>query len=81
MKLVGEGADDAGGVFDDTITEMCRELVDPNSGLDLLVLTPNGQQEIGLNRDKYILNADKISGDLGQNGGKTLQHFWFLGKF
>ena len=23
VKLVGEGADDAGGVFDDTITEMC----------------------------------------------------------
>lgn len=24
MKLLGEGADDAGGVFDDTITEMCQ---------------------------------------------------------
>ena len=24
VKLVGEGADDAGGVFDDTITEMCK---------------------------------------------------------
>ena len=23
VKLLGEGADDAGGVFDDTITEMC----------------------------------------------------------
>jgi hypothetical protein len=29
VKLLGEGADDAGGVFDDVITEMCRELVDP----------------------------------------------------
>ncbi|KAJ9596222.1 hypothetical protein L9F63_027154, partial [Diploptera punctata] len=27
VKLVGEGADDAGGVFDDTITEMCQELI------------------------------------------------------
>ena len=26
IKLIGEGADDAGGVFDDTITEMCAEL-------------------------------------------------------
>lgn len=26
VKLVGEGADDAGGVFDDTITEMCQVL-------------------------------------------------------
>lgn len=24
VKLLGEGADDAGGVFDDTITEMCK---------------------------------------------------------
>lgn len=28
VKLVGEGADDAGGVFDDTITEMCQVLQD-----------------------------------------------------
>lgn len=28
VKLVGEGADDAGGVFDDTITEMCQVLPD-----------------------------------------------------
>ena len=24
VKLLGEGADDAGGVFDDTVTEMCQ---------------------------------------------------------
>lgn len=24
VNLLGEGADDAGGVFDDTITEMCQ---------------------------------------------------------
>lgn len=28
VKLVGEGADDAGGVFDDTITEMCQVIED-----------------------------------------------------
>lgn len=28
VKLVGEGADDAGGVFDDTITEMCQVRTD-----------------------------------------------------
>lgn len=27
VKLVGEGADDAGGVFDDTVTEMCQVLI------------------------------------------------------
>ena len=24
VRLIGEAADDAGGVFDDTITEMCQ---------------------------------------------------------
>lgn len=33
VKLVGEGADDAGGVFDDTITEMCQVCI---QGLQLL---------------------------------------------
>jgi len=32
VKLVGEGADDAGGVFDDTITEMCQVGRTPRSG-------------------------------------------------
>lgn len=27
VKLVGEGADDAGGVFDDTVTEMCQVIL------------------------------------------------------
>ena len=26
VQLIGEGADDAGGVFDDTIAECCQEL-------------------------------------------------------
>ncbi|KAB1277623.1 putative E3 ubiquitin-protein ligase HERC1 [Camelus dromedarius] len=38
VKLVGEGADDAGGVFDDTITEMCQLyilfLFNPSACLD-----------------------------------------------
>ncbi|KAL8615069.1 hypothetical protein ACOMHN_013603 [Nucella lapillus] len=54
VKLVGEGADDAGGVFDDTITEMCQEL---ESGVvPLLVPTPNSKNESGNNRDRFLLN-------------------------
>ena len=49
VKLVGEGADDAGGVFDDTITEMCRQLTENNH---ILIQTPNGVNGVGLNRDK-----------------------------
>uniref|UniRef100_A0A3B3BJZ9 HECT domain-containing protein n=1 Tax=Oryzias melastigma TaxID=30732 RepID=A0A3B3BJZ9_ORYME len=51
VKLVGEGADDAGGVFDDTITEMCQEL---QSGVvDLLIRTPNSCADVGSNTDRY----------------------------
>uniref|UniRef100_A0A8C6YER0 HECT-type E3 ubiquitin transferase n=1 Tax=Naja naja TaxID=35670 RepID=A0A8C6YER0_NAJNA len=54
VKLVGEGADDAGGVFDDTITEMCQEL---ETGIvDLLIPSPNATAEVGYNRDRLLLN-------------------------
>ena len=56
VKLVGEGADDAGGVFDDTITEMCHELV--SGAVSLLIPTPNATADVGNNRDKFILNPD-----------------------
>ncbi|KAK7467957.1 hypothetical protein BaRGS_00036800 [Batillaria attramentaria] len=54
VKLVGEGADDAGGVFDDTITEMCLEL--ESGAVPLLIPTPNSKNESGNNRDRYLLN-------------------------
>ena len=41
VRLVGEGADDAGGVFDETLTEMCAEL--ENGFVDILIPTPNNQ--------------------------------------
>ncbi|XP_066503891.1 probable E3 ubiquitin-protein ligase HERC1 isoform X4 [Hoplias malabaricus] len=54
VKLVGEGADDAGGVFDDTITEMCQEL--ETGVVDLLIPSPNATTEVGYNRDRFLLN-------------------------
>ncbi|XP_050295909.1 probable E3 ubiquitin-protein ligase HERC1 isoform X2 [Anthonomus grandis grandis] len=59
VKLVGEGADDAGGVFDDTITEMCQEIT--SNAVPLLVPTPNARNEEGFNRDKYLLNPQLTS--------------------
>ncbi|XP_051773057.1 probable E3 ubiquitin-protein ligase HERC1 isoform X4 [Ctenopharyngodon idella] len=61
VKLVGEGADDAGGVFDDTITEMCQEL---QSGVvDLLIHTPNSTADVGSNTDRFLLNPAAVSDD------------------
>ncbi|KAM3626014.1 uncharacterized protein V6R79_021387 [Siganus canaliculatus] len=54
VKLLGEGADDAGGVFDDTITEMCQEL--ETGVVDLLIPSPNATAEVGYNRDRFLLN-------------------------
>ncbi|XP_053504405.1 probable E3 ubiquitin-protein ligase HERC1 isoform X4 [Ictalurus furcatus] len=59
VKLVGEGADDAGGVFDDTVTEMCQEL---QSGVvDLLIRTPNSSADVGSNTDRFLLNPAAAS--------------------
>uniref|UniRef100_A0A8C4H0W8 HECT-type E3 ubiquitin transferase n=1 Tax=Dicentrarchus labrax TaxID=13489 RepID=A0A8C4H0W8_DICLA len=61
VKLVGEGADDAGGVFDDTITEMCQEL---QSGVvELLIHTPNSFADVGSNTDRFLLNPAAFSED------------------
>nr|CAD7425857.1 unnamed protein product [Timema monikensis] len=56
VKLVGEGADDAGGVFDDTVTEMCQELI--VGTVPLLVRTPNAVNDTGYSRDRYLLNPN-----------------------
>lgn len=61
VKLVGEGADDAGGVFDDTITEMCQEL--QSSVVDLLIHTPNSFADVGSNTDRFLLNPGALSDD------------------
>uniref|UniRef100_A0A8C4QS03 HECT-type E3 ubiquitin transferase n=1 Tax=Eptatretus burgeri TaxID=7764 RepID=A0A8C4QS03_EPTBU len=70
VKLVGEGADDAGGVFDDTITEMCQEL--ETAIVDLLIPTPNCTADVGYNRDRFLFNPSAQSDE-------HLLEFKFLG--
>ncbi|KAK5649906.1 hypothetical protein RI129_000935 [Pyrocoelia pectoralis] len=70
VKLIGEGADDAGGVFDDTITEMCQEIV--SSAVPLLVPTPNAVTDEGFNKDKYLFNPQ-------MNSPQYVMWFKFLG--
>lgn len=69
MVQVGEGADDAGGVFDDTMTEMCQEMA---GTVPLLVPTPNALNHEGFHRDKLLLNADFVS-------AQHLSWFQFMG--
>ncbi|ERE75742.1 putative E3 ubiquitin-protein ligase HERC1-like protein [Cricetulus griseus] len=70
VKLVGEGADDAGGVFDDTITEMCQEL--ETGVVDLLIPSPNATAEVGYNRDRFLFNPSACLDE-------HLMQFKFLG--
>ncbi|XP_049844846.1 E3 ubiquitin-protein ligase HERC2 [Schistocerca gregaria] len=54
VKFVGESVDDCGGGYSESITEMCEEL--QNGCLPLLIVTPNGRDDTGTNRDCFLLN-------------------------
>lgn len=54
FSLTGESVDDCGGGYSESIAEMCDEL--QNGSLPLLIPTPNGRDESGVNRDCFILN-------------------------
>ncbi|XP_048589232.1 E3 ubiquitin-protein ligase HERC2 isoform X2 [Nematostella vectensis] len=59
VKFIGESVDDCGGGYSESIAEMCDEL--QNGSLPLLIVTPNGREESGANRDCFILNPDATS--------------------
>lgn len=67
----GESVDDCGGGYSESIAEMCDEL--QNGSLPLLIVTPNGRDESGANRDCFLLNPSLVS-PLQQN------MFRFLGE-
>ncbi|KAJ8297784.1 hypothetical protein KUTeg_024315 [Tegillarca granosa] len=54
VKFVGESVDDCGGGYSESIAEICDEL--QNGSVPLLIVTPNGRDESGANRDCYLLN-------------------------
>ena len=59
VKFIGESVDDCGGGYSESIAEMCDEL--QNGSLPLLIVTPNGRDESGANRDCFILSPDACS--------------------
>ncbi|XP_052829652.1 E3 ubiquitin-protein ligase HERC2 isoform X3 [Octopus bimaculoides] len=64
VKFVGESVDDCGGGYSESIAEMCDEL--QNGSLSLLIVTPNGRDESGANRDCFLLNP-MLKSPLHQN--------------
>ena len=70
VKFVGESVDDCGGGYSESVSEMCDEL--QNGYTPLLVPTPNGREETGVNRDCFILNPEAYA-------PQHLKMFRFLG--
>ncbi|EDV24531.1 uncharacterized protein TRIADDRAFT_56425 [Trichoplax adhaerens] len=56
VKFVGESVDDCGGGYSESIAEICDEL--QNGLLPILIPTPNGRDEAGVNRDCFIINPE-----------------------
>lgn len=54
VKFLGEGVDDCGGGYSESIAEICDEL--QGGLLPLLIQTPNGLEDTGVNRDCFIFN-------------------------
>uniref|UniRef100_A0A1X7TGG7 HECT domain-containing protein n=1 Tax=Amphimedon queenslandica TaxID=400682 RepID=A0A1X7TGG7_AMPQE len=57
VTLIGEGADDAGGVFDETLAQMCEEL-ESVTEVKLLTRTPNSINKCGFNTDRFVFNPE-----------------------
>ena len=55
VTLTGEGAEDAGGPYNEMLSDMCAEL--QSSALRLFVPCANGKHETGENRDAWVPNA------------------------
>lgn len=70
--FVGESVDDCGGGYSESVAEMCDEL--QNGSLPLLVLTPNGRDDAGTNKDCFLLNPAAKS-------SLHMEMFRFLGIF
>ena len=58
-NLVGEGSTDIGGAYRESISNMCADL--QSSAVPLFVRCPNGRNDVGLNREKWVINPSATS--------------------
>jgi hypothetical protein len=68
----GEGGIDYGGLFRDSLREICGELQCQGS-LELLLPCPNNKYMIAAHQDKWILNSERTS-------GRDLSEYAFIGR-
>lgn len=71
VKFEGEGADDAGGPYRESLTQFCLDARRP--ALGLFIPTENQKGKVGLNQDRFVPDPNATS-------PKQLAKFEFLGK-
>ena len=71
VKFEGEGADDAGGPYRESLTLFCIDVQRPSLGL--FIPTENQKGKIGLNQDRFVPDPTATS-------ARHLAQFEFLGK-
>jgi hypothetical protein len=71
VKFEGEGADDAGGPYRESLTQFCLDA--QKAALGLFIPTENQKGKIGLNQDRFVPDPTATS-------VKQLAKFEFLGK-
>ncbi|KAL0490071.1 hypothetical protein AKO1_009425, partial [Acrasis kona] len=71
VTFVGEAADDYGGPFRDSLTQMCVE--SQSDQMDMLVHVPNHENGVGENREKFIPNPRAVT-------NKHFKWFQFMGE-
>ena len=60
-QFANEHATDAGGPYRESIEWMCKEVMTNKNQLGLFQLCPNGRNDRGQNRDKYVPSPNKCS--------------------
>jgi len=60
-QFANEHATDAGGPYRESIEWMCNEVMNDRGQLNLFRLCPNGKNDRGQNRDKYVPSPNKCS--------------------
>lgn len=59
VNFVGEGSIDAGGPYRDLLSGVCSELM--SDALPLFIPAPNRKNDVGINRDKFLINPSACS--------------------
>ncbi|CBH17265.1 hypothetical protein, conserved [Trypanosoma brucei gambiense DAL972] len=72
VNFVGEGADDIGGPYRESITQLCSELMGPS--LPLFIPSPNQASEIGESREVFVVRPE-------MEAPVRLNMYHFFGRF